>query len=294
MFAALFGDTRLVGSMDRFNFKVPGRAFASLADWPHCDQNPRRVGLRSVQSLLTLLPVTQDGPGIRFYNASHLCFAEYTKPYRGVDKADWFKLPDELCGTVMETYGCNLVKPICPEGSLILWDSRTIHSPTDGTDFAAGRIVFYVCFLPYDEEVFTRKHEQKKAKAFTEMRATTHTPYPQKLFGAKARTYGKDDVKYLELAPEHLFAKRLAAAEDREAELKRCLQPTETEQLLFGFKSYSTLSEGVGLWHKRWTDAPLLPLIAPSTPWLISPQKKEGKRAGGAIRPSSKDKQRRL
>lgn len=35
VFAALFGSTQLVGSLDRINFKFPGKEYKSLAPWAH-------------------------------------------------------------------------------------------------------------------------------------------------------------------------------------------------------------------------------------------------------------------
>lgn len=35
VFATMYGDTRLVCSIDRINFKFPGKKYKSLKDWPH-------------------------------------------------------------------------------------------------------------------------------------------------------------------------------------------------------------------------------------------------------------------
>lgn len=255
---ALYGDTRLVCSMDRINWKFPGKQYKSQEDWPHCDQNPRKLGPRCVQAYLDINGTLNDQePGNRFYEGSHLVFHKFTKPYRGLDETDWFKPGLAEITQISEKYKLPLVKPLCPAGSLVLWDSRTIHSPHDGTDFERGRSVFYVCYLPYQPETFTRQEEQKKKDAFLAMNATRHTPFPQSCFGKYARTYGKEDVKHLEVAPVHLFASRLKKAgyasmneEGKSALLAQCVLPDEEEKLLFGFKSYSFLQDGAGLWEE--------------------------------------------
>jgi hypothetical protein len=106
-------------------------------------------------------------------------------------------------------------------------------------------------------------------KAFTEFRSTQHTPYPQHTFPAKPRTYGNVDKKYIEIPLENLFVNRLKGKEgkEREEELKKCLEPDETEKLLFGFKSYSLMGKK-GLFNTEWKEKPLVKLNLPSIPWL--------------------------
>ena len=36
VFAEMYGDTRLVSSLDRINFKFPGKPYKSQKPWPHC------------------------------------------------------------------------------------------------------------------------------------------------------------------------------------------------------------------------------------------------------------------
>ena len=38
VFATLYGTTQLVGSMDRINWKFPGKKYTSQAEWPHADR----------------------------------------------------------------------------------------------------------------------------------------------------------------------------------------------------------------------------------------------------------------
>lgn len=234
------------------------------------DQNPRKLGLRCVQAYVDLLGTTNENqPGNRLYEGSHDYFEELTQAVRGDVDNDWVKIDSHGLGPALEAK-CALVKPTCPPGSMVLWESRTTHSPDDGSDFEQGRFVVYVCYLPYDQKVFTAKQEEKKRDAFTNMRATTHCPFPQELFGKHARTYGRE-MLYMEAAPEHLYASGMAphltssTVTQREA-LKQLTQPDATEKLLFGFQSYSKLPTGIGLQRLRWTSPPLLTLTLQSTP----------------------------
>ena len=285
IFASLLGTTRLVCSLDRINWKFPGKPYVSVADWDHADQNPRKLGRRCIQSYLNISgTLTAEEPGNRFYTGSHLVFEKFTKPYRGLDDTDWFKLDEEMRAKLRDEFDCPLVKPLCRPGSLVMWDSRTVHSPDDGTDFKRGRCCFYMSYLGYEAASFDSKQEQKKREAFTQMRATPHVPFPQHLFGKQARTYGRENVKYLSVEQEPLFATSLKTAkseQDKAIILSRCLEPDAKERLLFGFDSYSKLSKKVGLWNKAWCgdEESVLEMTPMSVPWLDIPEKVKLKRS---------------
>ena len=87
---------------------------------------------------------------------------------------------------------CPMVKPTCPPGSMILWDSRTIHDPDDGSDHSQGRFVVYCCYSKFDSTFMNDSFMCKKRKAFQEFRATEHSPYPQRCFPKSIRTYGRE------------------------------------------------------------------------------------------------------
>jgi hypothetical protein len=268
-FSALYGTTQLVCSLDRINFKFPGRAYRSQGDWPHVDQNPRKLGRRCIQAYLNITGTTNEKePGNRFYKKSHEAFEEFGKPHRGKFDEDWFKLDDEMKHNLPREYKLKLVKPLNPPGSLVLWDSRTIHSPDDGSDFKNGRCVFYMSYLPYQSDTFNTKEELKKSTAFTTMRATPHTPFPQTMFPKSGRTYGKE-LRYTEIDSIHLFAtglKDLNDDEEKEIALTKYLTPDENEKLLFGFTSYSKLPKNVGLWGKKSETKPLIDMVPMSAP----------------------------
>jgi hypothetical protein len=265
-FTTLYGTTQLVGSMDRVNFKFPGRRYKSQADWPHADQQPGKNGLRCVQAYVSLTgSETEEHPGNRFYDKSHLAFEQMTRPFVGLVEKDWFKLTPEQIAAI-DTDAYPLVKPCHGPGALVLWDSRTIHSPSDGSNFAPGRYVVYACYQPYNRVMFTAADEKKKRELFTQKRAAPHWPSPQATpFPEFPRTYDREDFRYRSADDEHLFApalKQCRTKEERRVRLAACQLPNEREKLVFGFESYSTRGTK-GLWDKKWGGgAPLLTLVA--------------------------------
>lgn len=249
VFARLFGTKRLTCSMDRVNFKFPGRKYKSQGDWPHMDQNPRQLGRITIQTYITLTDAPLDAPGNRLYEASHLVFAERWAYMRKSENRDnWQTLTSEEASELGKV--CPLVKPVLRKGDMLLWDSRVAHSPSDGVDFTNGRFVVYICMSPLWEKANDTKFWAKKKAAFEECRATNHRPVPQKLFGKTPRAYGGVQPAFAE------FDKTALGITD---------EPIGAERLLFGFDKYDAQHEllpGVAIGQ------PLLSFVSPFTPLL--------------------------
>ncbi len=194
IYAALYGTDQLTASMDRINFKVPGRRFKSKAAWPHVDQDPRLVDRVTIQGLVTLTDAMDEAdPGNRLYEGSHLVFEEFfAKRRRGGKVNHWVTLEQNEAAKLQ--LRCPLVKPSLEAGDLLLWDSRTVHSPWDGTNFDKGRFVVYVCYNKvWGEKVDDAQYWEDKREAFTACRATRHTPLnatvKESLFPELPRSY---------------------------------------------------------------------------------------------------------
>jgi hypothetical protein len=213
--------------MDRVNFQFPGRRYENKGPWCHVDQTLEQgTGRLYVQAYLTLSDALDEekDPGNRFYEGSHKIFEEFFSQSKRGNNDGWILLSDEQRIELKQK--CPLVKPTYPKGSVVLWDSRTVHSPSSGTDFARGRFCIYFNYCPLWEKQNDQTTLKKKRQAFLERRATTHRPVPQKLFAETARTYGRpaNEIALLEIDPVLLLNRD---------------EPTETEKYLFGFKQYN-------------------------------------------------------
>ncbi len=238
IYAALMGTDQLVASMDRINFKYPGRSYRSAEPWPHMDQDPRFPGLITIQSYLCLTDCEENSPGNRLYEGSHLVFAKRWAHLRKEGPTDsWRKLNETDASSLEEI--CPLIKPTMKKGSLLLWDSRVIHSPDDGTDFENGRFVIYLCFSKLWEKANDSAFLKKKQDAFLDCRATSHNPIPQKCFPKKCRVYDEE--------------KKTAFMEFSKEDLNITDERIGAEEYLFGFKSYKR-KEGL-LLGKDWKEA---------------------------------------
>jgi hypothetical protein len=249
VYALLYGTDQLTGSMDRVNFKFPGRQYKSRDSWPHVDQHAAKENRISIQSYVTFLDCDADSPGNRFYEGSHKIFAEFFKAKRDDKTGDWNKLTDEEKITLPKQ--CPLIKPTYPEGSLLLWDSRVVHDPDDGTNFDVGRFVVYVCYNKAWEKSEDEKFWTQKKNAFIDCRATSHAPIPQTMFAKCPRLYDRAEKgRYDEIPKE-----KLGIAKPDE--------PIGAEAFLFGFKRYQ--KEGLLLAHPQWQEKrkPLLEFVSP-------------------------------
>lgn len=268
IFAALYGTDQLVASMDRVNFKLPGKPYHSTKPWPHIDQNPRLLGRITIQSYLCLTDCGESAPGNRLYRGSHAVFESRFAYLRSDQSVENWQTLTETEASELEKV-CPLVKPVLHKGDMLLWDSRTVHSPSDGTDFEDGRIVVYLCYNKLWEKAGDSKFRQKKKDAFVECRSTRHSPNPQHLFGKGPRTYGAEKAKYYEFSKEQLGITD---------------EPIGAESYLFGFESYNG-REGLLLgpdWKTEWRAdeagrLPLLTFTSPYTP-LLPPHKTEKKK----------------
>jgi hypothetical protein len=196
MFAAYWGCTieELLVSFDGLSFNMPPevtrRGWNRENTWYHTDQNFKRNDRECIQSWVTALDVEDGDATLGFYEKSHLFHKEFQETFQTNEKGDWYKLKKEE-EEFFISKGCELHKIKCPKGSLVFWDSRTIHCGVEANKSRENqkfRAIVYLCYQP--RELATAANLRKKQKAFNEMRMTTHWPAKVKLFPKNPRTYG--------------------------------------------------------------------------------------------------------
>lgn len=160
--------------------------------WYHTDQSYLTPDFRCYQSWVTALDVHEGDATLAFFEKSHLHHREFAEAFAVTDKADWYKLSKAQEAFYTETKKCVIKQITCPKGSMVLWDSRTIHCGVEARKTRATpnlRCVVYLCYVP--RALSTPKSILKKRKAFEDLRMTTHYPCTPKLFAKTPHTYGK-------------------------------------------------------------------------------------------------------
>jgi hypothetical protein len=185
----------LLVSFDGLSFNIPpeitNRGWNKNNCWLHCDQSFANNNFKCIQSWITALDINENDATLSFLEKSHKFHEDFAKEFKITDKSDWYKL-NNIEKEFYYNKECYYKKIKCPKGSLVLWDSRTIHCGSEalrGRDKPNFRAIIYICYMP--RNLSTKKDLEKKQKAFQELRMTTHWPCKIKLFPKNPRTYGK-------------------------------------------------------------------------------------------------------
>ena len=196
-FARIFGDRALTSSLDGVAFGLdPGETDRGWEgkDWLHLDQSTMRDGSRSsfecVQSWVTADDVAEGDATLRVLVGSHRLHKEFSERFGSDDRHDWHMLTPEQEAWYRER-GCAVHDVVCPAGSQVFWDSRTVHSgrsPVRGRESDRNRYVVYASYLP--QARISARNAAKKRDAVMKGRMTSHWPDARKLFPKKPRTYG--------------------------------------------------------------------------------------------------------
>lgn len=165
-------------------------------EWFHCDQSYKRHDLECFQGWVTGYEVGEKDATLIVLAGSHLkhkAFETFLHEKKSkVLAQDWQKLQaDEVQWYKDE--GCEPLAIACPAGSLVLWDSRTVHhgrEPLKERERARLRNVAYVCMTP--RSWCKTKDLIRKVKIFEAGRMTTHWPHRPKQFAKVPRTWGKE------------------------------------------------------------------------------------------------------
>lgn len=182
----------LLSSFDGANFTLPKKRAGR--EWKHLDQGHKLAGeLACYQGYLSFgtsrtleqTPAEQPTPGLSFFTGSHYVHAQFFREMDYKTKGNWYKLePRDYKWYAGEH--CATETPRTPEGSLTLWDSRTVHDGANETDEI--RMGQYVCYLP--RAGTTAAQLAKKQKAFQARRMTSHWPRDSTLFSESWQHWG--------------------------------------------------------------------------------------------------------
>ena len=190
----------LLVSFDGCSFNFPpeetNRGWNRNNTWYHCDQSPTRAGFECMQSWVTGLDVNDGDATLAFMEGSQKYHEELGKTFGITDKKDWYKLTREEEQFYVDK-GCAYKKIKCPKGSIVFWDSRTIHCGAEAMrerTTPTFRAIIYLCYMP--RTMSTPRMIKKKQKAFNELRTTSHWANKPTLFSKHPRTYGGELMEH--------------------------------------------------------------------------------------------------
>lgn len=159
-------------------------------DWLHIDQRPIYNDFGCIQSWVNAFDTNEGDSTLYFLEGSNNFHKDFEDHYKTGCKSDWYKFNNDEIQFYINK-GCKEKRIKCPKGSLVLWDSRTVHC--GGRMFKERkkeniRCVVYLCYMP--RSMCTKNDLKKKIKAFEELRITNHYANRAKLFPKYPRMYG--------------------------------------------------------------------------------------------------------
>jgi ectoine hydroxylase-related dioxygenase (phytanoyl-CoA dioxygenase family) len=142
--------------------------------WFHTDQSYLSNDLKYIQSWITPFDVNEGDATLCVLEKSNLYHKEFAETFEITSTKNYSHLNDEQIN-FYKNKGCDEVKILCPKGSLVLWDGRTIHygaEPSKHRNKLNTRCVVYLCYLP--RSLSSKENLEKLKYAFDNLLATQH------------------------------------------------------------------------------------------------------------------------
>jgi hypothetical protein len=159
--------------------------------WLHSDQSYYKPGFECVQSWINAYDTDEGDATLTLLEGSNRFHQEFADTFKPEERADWVLMGKKELDWYIKTKGCARVNIKCPAGSLVLWDSRTIHcgsEPDISRTKSNFRCCVYLCYTPRSMAKPTKL--ENKIKAWEGLRTTSHWPHRPKLFPTKPHTWG--------------------------------------------------------------------------------------------------------
>ena len=164
--------SELLSSFDGVSISFPPETTGKgwhTADWYHSDQRFSFSGLHTVQGLVGCYDTNEGDATLTVLEGSNKFHREFSERFSLTENdSDWYKLKDHEIA-FYESKGCTKKYIQATAGSLVLWDSRTIHAgsgPLPSRPVPNTRLVVYTCQKP--KQYATPIDTTKKQTAFTE------------------------------------------------------------------------------------------------------------------------------
>ena len=184
--------TELLTSFDGVSMLPPPEVIGigwQRGEWLHADTSyhkPRPC----VQGFVNLIDVHEGDATLTALLGSHKLFGDV--PLNMVPDKNFTML--KTVPGLREWYedrGCKQVRVQAPAGSVVLWDTKTIHSgcnPVRGRANASWRLVVYVCMMP--RSTSSPKSIKRRIDMFERGRMSNHYAAAPSMFAKLPRTYG--------------------------------------------------------------------------------------------------------
>lgn len=171
-------------------------------DWYHCDQSFSNSNLHTIQGLVNCYDINDNDGTLTILEGSNKYHELFATTFNKKNNYSDWNLLNEKEQKFYINKGCNITFVKCTAGSLVLWDSRTIHAgsgPLPSRKLPSIRLVIYVCQKP--KSYISSSSLIKKKQAFRDMILTSHDPCKIKLFQSIPRFFNNENKIILPIKP---------------------------------------------------------------------------------------------
>ena len=202
VFSEIWKTDELVTSFDGVSYNIQSTIKKPMKNQIkyklHCDQSFLRNDLECFQTWVTGYDVNEGYGTLLVLEGSHKYHKECQEHFKITTKDDWLILTEEQIDWYINVKKCKKTPIICKAGSMVLWDSRTIHcGMPPQIKQTVPRCIIYMCMIPKANCSNVKK--KKRIKAFEEGRMTTHNPSKIRIFPENPHTYGKPQENIVKL-----------------------------------------------------------------------------------------------
>ena len=142
--------------------------------WYHVDQSYTRPEKECFQSWVTGIDVNPGDYTISFFVDSHHSFKDFGEYFNITNRGDFFKLKTQEQMQFYESRH-DQIRITCKAGSMVVWDSRLLHSGLEPLKDRETPNTRMVCFLSYSPRQGVPQWVLlKRRRLFETRRATTH------------------------------------------------------------------------------------------------------------------------
>jgi len=235
-FAKLWNTEDLLVSFDGLSYSLPPEITKAKGAWHdfdhfHTDQSFVKEGLHCIQGMINGYDTNKGDATLVTLIGSHKYHYQYGQHHHNYSTHDFASIKD--VNFFLER-GCIHHRLTFPRGSLVLWDSRTIHyggEPLPLRREPNFRAIVYLCYTP--RALITEEKRQIKMRCFEEMKTTNHWPHDPRPFADFQRyCKAKDRVRKMPrpvIPPQYLsligyyegeYEDRMKSREEDEENLK--------------------------------------------------------------------------
>lgn len=147
----------------------------------HLDQSLLRPYFDGIQSFVTAYDINENDATLSFFESSHKYINEFIETFGIRVKGDWVRFENNEVDFFAKR--CAEVQMKCKAGSLVIWDSRVVHTPVKVNKSRTKINTRCIAYLSYSKkDKITEEKQIEKINAFENMYTSNHYAHNPNFF----------------------------------------------------------------------------------------------------------------